>query len=134
MIPSKHAESTLNLDVDQHSTGWIQQDLEKLFKHQSKSDICFIIDGHELRAHKLILSARSPVFTAMINKAEAEDDLMNGVEIKNMSFTTFRDLIYFIYTDQVFLTERNANSLLAAAQEYSIPLLIKKCEQFLQSG
>jgi len=133
MIPSKHAESTLILDVDQHSTGWIQQDLEKLFKYQSKSDICFFIDGQELRAHKLILSARSPVFAAMIDKAEVEGDLMNGVEIKNMAFTTFKDLIHFIYTDQVCLTEINADSLLAAAQEYSIPLLINKCEEYIYS-
>jgi len=67
----------------------------------------------------------------MIKKAEAEDDLMDGVEKKNMSFTTFRDLIYFIYTDQVFLTKEKKEKLLAAAQEYSIPLLIKKCEEFL---
>jgi len=128
---SKETESTIT-DVDQHSTGWIQQDFEKLFKWQSRSDICFIIDGQELRAHTQILLARSPVFAAMIDKAEVEGDLMNGVEIKNMSFTTFKDLIYFIYTDQVFLTEENADSLLAAAQEYSIPLLIKKCEEFLE--
>jgi len=103
MIPSKQAESTLNLDVDQHSTGWIQQDLEKLFKYQSKSDICFIIDGQELRAHTQILLARSsPVFAAMIDKAEVKGDL-KSVEIKHMSFINFKELIHFIYTDQVFL-------------------------------
>ena len=80
------------------------------------------------------MSARSSVFTAIINKAEAEeDDLMDGVEIKHMSFITFKDLINFIYTDHVVLTEENAEKLLAAAQEYAIPLLINKCEDFLYS-
>jgi len=130
---NKQVESPI-IDDDKHLTGWIQQDLETLLKNQSRSDICFIIEGHELRAHKVLLSARSPVFTAIINKAEAEDDLTSRVEIKNMLFTTFKALIHFIYTDHVVLTESNAEMLLAAAQEYSIPLLIKKCEQFLQSG
>jgi len=52
--PSKESESTIT-DVDQHSTGSIQQDLEKLFKYQSRIDICFIIDGYKVRAHKVIL-------------------------------------------------------------------------------
>jgi len=115
------------------TTGWIQQDLENIFKHQSRSDICFIIDGHELRAHRLILFARSPVFAAMINKAEAEDELMNRFQIDNVSFMTFKELIHFMYTDQVVLSESNVDSLLAAAQDYSIPLLINKCEEYLYS-
>ena len=41
--------------------------------------------------------------------------------------------MHFIYTDQVFLTESNAEKLLAAAKEYSISLLINKCEYFLYS-
>ncbi len=69
----------------------------------------------------------------MIDKAEAEDELMNSFKIDNTSFMTFKDLIHFIYTDQVVLLEMNADSLLAAAQEYSIPLLAKKCEEFLYS-
>jgi len=130
--PSKEAESPI-IDVYQISTGFIQQDLEKLFKLQSLTDISFVIDGHELRCHKVILSARSPVFAKMIKKVEAEGDSMDGIKIKNMSFIIFEELVHFIYTDQVFLTERNADSLLAAAKEYSIPLLINKCEIFLYS-
>ena len=119
--PSKEAESPI-MDLDQHSIGWIQQDFEKLLKkkYQSRSDICFIIDGQELRAHKLILSARSSVFTAMIDKAEAEDGLINCFEIDVVIFITFKDLIHFIYTDHVFHTERNADSLLEGARLNSI--------------
>jgi len=54
----------------------------------------------------------------VIKIAEAEGDLMDGIEIKNMSFITFKELIHFIYTDQVFLTEENSEKLLAAAKEY----------------
>ena len=126
-------EASTIIDVNQISTGLIQQDLEQLFKDQSATDICFIIGSQRLRAHKLILSARSPVFTAIIKAAEANDNLEDGVEIKNMSFMTFKDFIHFIYTDQVFLTESNAEKLLAAAKEYSISLLINKCEYFLYS-
>jgi len=121
------------LDVNQHSTGLIQQDLEQLLKNQSATDICFIIDSHKLRVHKLILSARSPVFSAIIKAAEENDNLKDVVEIKNISFITFKELIHFLYTDQVSLTESNADSLLATARKYSIPLLINKCEEFLYS-
>jgi len=41
-------------------------DLEKLFKNQTGSDVCFIVEGKEIRAHKTILLARNPVFAAMV--------------------------------------------------------------------
>ena len=129
---NNQAASTF-IDVDQNSTGLIQQDFEQLFKHQSSTDICFIIGSYRLKAHKLILSARSPVFAAIIKAAEANDNLKDGVLIENMLYINFKDLIHFIYTDQVFLTESNADLLLAAARKYSIPLLINKCEEFLYS-
>jgi len=103
------------IDVDQHSsTGLIRQDFEQLLNHQSATDIFFIIGSNRLRAHKLILSARSAVFTAIIKAAEANDNLMDGIEICDMPFISFKELIHFIYTDQVFLTEIAKNSKISS--------------------
>jgi len=82
-IPNNKAASLI-IDVDQIQTGLIEHDLEQLFKNQSATDICFKIGSYRLRAHKLILSARSPVFTTIIKTAEANENLKDGVEIKNM--------------------------------------------------
>ena len=44
----------------------LSQDLEQYFSDRSSTDVCFIVDGKEIKAHKMILSARSPVFAAML--------------------------------------------------------------------
>jgi len=51
-----------------------------LFTNQSGSDICFIIEGQEVKAHKTILSARSPVFAAMFH-SDMMENLLNRVDI-----------------------------------------------------
>jgi len=114
-IPLSSEESSLN------------QDLEKLFTNRSGTDVCFIVDGKEIQAHKAILSARSPVFAAMLESGMKET-VSNRVEIKDIAPDIFKALLRSIYTDRVDLTKVDTKDLLAAANKYLLPLLKFQCQ------
>ena len=103
---------------------------EKLFNSKSGSDISFIIAGQEIKAHRTILSVKSPVFAAMF-KPGIQEEITDRIDIPaGISPDIFNELLRFIYTDRVQLTKSNAEPLLAASNQYSIPLLQYKCEKY----
>lgn len=65
------------------STSSLSKDIEKLFNNRSGTDVCFLVAGKQFRAHKAILSARSPVFDAMFNSdmKETADNQVNVLDI-----------------------------------------------------
>ena len=105
-------------------------DFENLFTSQTGSDVCFIIAGQEIKAHKIILSARSPVFAAMFN-SDMKEKSMDRIDIKDIDADIFNALLRFIYTDRVELTETNVGALLAVANQYLLPFLKSNCEEFI---
>jgi len=107
-----------------------RSDFENLFTSKTGSDISFIIDGQETKAHKLILSARSPVFSAMFN-SEMKEKILDRIDFSDISLNIFNALLRFIYTDRVQLTDSNVEPLLAAADKYLLSSLKSRCEEFL---
>lgn len=111
----------------------LSQDLKKIFTDDhSTSDICFVVNDQEIKAHKSIVSARSPVFAAMFS-ADMKEKLTHRVDIQGIEPNIFKAILLFLYTDQVQLTKANGADLLAAANQYSIPLLKARCEEYLYS-
>jgi len=119
------ASSSLDVSSQRWST-----DFDNLFTCQTSSDISFIVAGQLIKAHKLILSARSPVFAAMFH-SDMKEKGMDQIVIEEIAPDIFRALLRFIYSDQVQLTESNAEPLLAAANQYLLPSLKSTCEEFL---
>ncbi len=105
----------------------LDRDLEQFFTNRSDTDVCFVIDGKEIKAHKMILSARSPVFAAML-KSGMKESVSNRVEIDDIAPDIFEVLLQFIYTDRVDLTNIDPKDLLAAANKYLLPLLKFQCQ------
>lgn len=116
-----------------HQNSNLIGDLSHLFPNHATSDICFVIGGQEIRAHKFILSARSPVFAAMFN-TEMKESTENRAEIRDISSDVFEALVRFIYTDQVEFQEIDTKDLLVAANRYMIPLLKARCEEQLSGS
>jgi len=108
----------------------LSQNLEEILYKRSGTDVCFIIKGKEIKAHKWILSARSPVFAAMVESGMKES-VENRVEIDDIAPDIFEALLRFIYTDRVDLAQVDVQDLLVAANKYMIPLLKLECQKFL---
>ncbi|GFP88507.1 BTB/POZ and math domain-containing protein 5 [Phtheirospermum japonicum] len=108
-----------------------------------RCDVVFNVRGEErFSAHKVILSARSPVFRSMFVASDQRELVITSMEPR-----VFKSLLHFIYSDTLPEDERalvvdgyafgtavsstfGAN-LLAAADEYDIKRLKSICESHL---
>lgn len=85
----------------------------------------------ELRAHKCILAARSPVFKAMFNY-KLKENLTNRVVIDDFRADVVKAMLKYIYT--AYLPEdikHIAIDLYIAAEKYFIESLKIKCREYL---
>ncbi|XP_016663694.1 kelch-like protein 3 [Acyrthosiphon pisum] len=120
----------------------------KLYKKSSFVDICESLqslrngkllcdielqtdDKKLIQAHKVVLSAASPYFYAMFsNFAERNHDL---VLMKQFDSTSLQQLIQFIYSGQIEITEINVQNLLPAANILQLQEVTEACCDFLHS-
>ncbi|XP_045023655.1 speckle-type POZ protein isoform X5 [Daphnia magna] len=106
--------------------------LEELFKNKSLSDVKLIVGGRTLHAHKIILSARSKVFTAMFEHETAEK-LSNKVDIRDIDPDVFHEVLGYMYTGRMSsgTLEKMAVGVLAVADKYLLDQLKAECETHL---
>uniref|UniRef100_A0A0N5BST2 BTB domain-containing protein n=1 Tax=Strongyloides papillosus TaxID=174720 RepID=A0A0N5BST2_STREA len=103
-----------------------------LFSHQY-SDFTITVDGVDLKAHKMVLSLRSPVFDAMFN-SNIQESQSNRVEIKDFGINVVREMLTYIYTNTCPKIKELALELMMIADKYGINDLKKIAdEQLYQS-
>lgn len=99
---------------------------QQLFESKSQSDIVIQVKAKKFDAHKLVLGTRSPVFLALFQSNLAETQT-NTLKIRGIKPTVFKEVLRFMYTDQVEQLDELAEELLAAAERYMLDLLKEKC-------
>ncbi|CAM0877986.1 unnamed protein product [Alopecurus aequalis] len=118
VLPAKQAPappSNLNLDLAQ------------LQQSKTGADVTFLVSGGEsFAAHKLILAARSPVFSAEFFGVFGEKSSQQ-IQVEGIAAATFKAMLNFIYTDAVSefdqrseATTELAQDLLAAADRHDL--------------
>ncbi|XP_044020999.1 speckle-type POZ protein-like [Aphidius gifuensis] len=93
------------------------------------SDIISEVDGKEFKAHKMILSLKSPVFSAMFDHESMKESRDNRVVINDIDVDVVKQMLEYIYTEK---TPSKINDcvqdLLGAANKYQIDDLKEICE------
>lgn len=119
----------------QRAPNQLTTDLRSMFVDQKFCDVSFRVEGKTLGAHRLILCARSPVFSAMFdnNMREKRDDSVN---IYDLDYETLRRMLMFLYTDAMddSLEFESVLKLYGAADKYQIESLRGKCVVYLKHG
>ncbi|XP_057318380.1 speckle-type POZ protein B-like [Microplitis mediator] len=105
-------------------------DFKELYDSKINSDVIFVVGNQKFNAHKIILSARSPVFLAMFTH-EMKEKRDNEVTIPDIEPEIFNKLLEFIYTDDINNLDMDAASLLEAANKYQLLKLKSLCEESL---
>lgn len=112
--------------------GQLSLNLGHLLEDGKYSDVVLSVQGREIRAHKVILAARSVVFASMFEH-DMEERNKNLVEIADLDYETMRETVWFMYTDQATDIDTKAEDLLAAADKYGLDRLKAMCEKALCS-
>ncbi len=117
---------------DQPLNDQLAKDFEGLFESMKFSDVTLSVGGLQFRAHKSILSARSPVFAAMFEHPTKEK-LTDFVDIPDTETEAFQEVLRYIYTGRVSSTrmEEMPDRLMAAADKYLLVKLKQECENHL---
>lgn len=106
--------------------------LEKRWKNEDFCDFHFVAPcGRKLHAHQLVLTARSPVFYAML-KSNAKDKRDGSVKVTDLSYEVLQEMLSFMYCGKIEkLHHELVGGLLSAAKKYQINDLKDVCKKFL---
>ncbi|XP_057318225.1 speckle-type POZ protein B-like [Microplitis mediator] len=111
----------------------ITDDLKELYDSKMNSDVILVVGDTIYTAHKLILSARSPVFLAMFTH-EMKEKKENTVTIPDIDPEIFEKILEFIYTDSINDLDADAECLLESANKYQLLKLKSLCEESLSKS
>ncbi len=64
------------------------------------SDICFIVNGEKVLAHKVVLVARCPYFQEMF-KTRWKDKAEIAFSHSRLDTTAFKAVIHYLYTERL---------------------------------
>ena len=106
------------------------------FGNKNFSDVKIISGNEEFHCHRIVLSARSPVFEAMFRSDMIENN-SEEVSIQDIDPEVVREILHFIYTgapSTETVMEEIGKELLGAAEMYQLDLLKNKCEEKLCSS
>ena len=106
-------------------------DLMSLLKGGAYSDVTVIAGKMTFKAHKAILTARSPVFRAMFEN-DMTEAAENCVEITDIDPKAVQEMLSYMYTGTAPKVDKIA-ALLQAADKYDLKQLKAICEKELIS-
>lgn len=114
--------------------------MQRLNIQRRNEDSCDLIlevgsgdDQAHLKAHRNVLCAASPFFYNALN-TEMKEKKEGVIRLEEASKGLMEDILEYLYTGHVYISERNAVDLLAMADYLIIPSLkVKSCELISQS-
>ncbi|TVU31081.1 hypothetical protein EJB05_22750, partial [Eragrostis curvula] len=122
----------------------LHQHLGDLLLSEKGADVVFEVGTETFAAHRYVLAARSPVFSAELLGMMKESDTAVIVRIDDMDAKVFKALLHFVYTDSLPKTKTVegeeeqkqeehilSQHLLVAADRYDLERLKLMCEEKL---
>ena len=85
----------------------MHRNLGDLLLSEKGADVVFDVGGQTFAAHRCVLAARSPVFSAELLGTMKESNNTTGVvRVDDMEAQVFKALLHFVYTDSLPRTEK----------------------------
>jgi speckle-type POZ protein len=112
----------------------LNQQLGDLLDTEKGADVVFQVGDETFAAHRCVLAARSPVFSAELYGLMKEGDTAGVVRIEDMEAQVFKLLLRFVYTETLPEMQEEdvmCQHLLVAADRYNLQRLKLICEERL---
>lgn len=109
-----------------------------MFNNELISDMKFVVrkwsddfdtTSVEIPAHKFVLSVSSPVFFEMFYGGTLEKS--GVIELHDCECENLLEMLRYIYTDEVILSESNVMDVLHLSRRFNLPSLSEKCTEYL---
>ncbi|VDN17349.1 unnamed protein product [Gongylonema pulchrum] len=107
--------------------------MEAIYKEGRLTDFTIVAGDRELPAHQVILSARSPVFAAML-EPHTDEAKNSRVVFRDIDFEVMQELLLYMYSGRCPNLSTMALELLAAADRFQLPGLKDMADQVLRNG
>ncbi|KAL5497234.1 hypothetical protein EMCRGX_G013669 [Ephydatia muelleri] len=106
---------------------------KQLFLNQPLlSDVCLMVEGKTIHAHKVVFLARCEVLSAMFRGGFVEGD-RSEVELHDISYENMLAFLEYLYTDHCSIEEGDSVGILELSNEYMMPRLTSLCELYIQN-
>ncbi|XP_059559707.1 kelch-like protein 30 isoform X1 [Myotis daubentonii] len=121
-------------DLDFHLPSHAQDMLDGLQRLRSQpklADVTLLVGGRELPCHRGLLALSSPYFHAMFAGDFAES-FAARVELWDVEAAVVGQLVDFVYTGRLTITQANVEALTRTAARLHFPAVQKVCGRYLQ--
>lgn len=119
-----------NTPIGDSFAGCISNDLSNMFQNELFSDVTILVDGGEFKAHRVILAARSPYLSAMLQHKMVEG-ISRIIVLEDIDRWVFEDVLYYIYTGRLRNLKEYAQELLVASAKFCLDNLKDICCEHL---
>jgi len=118
-------------EPSQHRQELVQR-LDLLRTNESFCDVTITVKGKEFKAHRAVLAAASPFFLTLLTSdmRESNEQLIR-IELEEATAPVMEDVLKYIYTGNVSVTEERAHNLIATADYLLLPGLKTMVGNFL---
>ncbi|XP_078492595.1 kelch-like protein 12 isoform X1 [Ciona intestinalis] len=107
--------------------------MDMLVKQRNNTDYCdvtLVAEGQKFPAHRAILAASSKYFHTMFS-SQMKEKFEKEIKIKEVTKFAMKQVIAFIYTNKVLLSEENIDEVLHAASLMQVQDLLALVIQYL---
>jgi len=128
---------TTSLAFPEPKPAELAKDIEQMFMDDRHSDFTIICrnekESKSIKVHKVILSARSPVFAAMLN-LPTEEAKNSQVIFEDVDYEVMREMLHYMYSGNAPNLQMMALDLMAVADRFQLQGLKEMADQVLRSS
>ena len=128
------SQSILSTDRLQYSQELVER-LDILRRNESFCDVKVAVKDKDFNVHKAVLAAASPFFlTLLVSDMRESKEQMIKIELAEATASVMEDVLQYVYTGNVSVTEESAHNLIATADYLLLPGLKTMACNFLEGN
>ena len=128
------SQSILPTDRLQYSQELVER-LDILRRNESFCDVKVAVKDKDFNVHKAVLAAASPFFlTLLVSDMRESKEQMIKIELAEATASVMEDVLQYVYTGNVSVTEESAHNLIATADYLLLPGLKTMACNFLEGN